>query len=133
MLQPPRITIAISLSACLLSLSGCFVAAVAAVGTGAYLYAESDHEGLIDRPVEIVKEEIPIVFASHNITLTREDHRDSYGFFYGDTASGTNISIKYEAITDLTTKIQIRVGNFGNTELELELFQAIRGQQEPQK
>jgi uncharacterized protein DUF3568 len=107
------------------SLSGCLIA-VAAAGTGAYLYATSDHEGLIKMTYKEAKKEIPKAMEANGIIVSDWTDGEAKGVVRGVYETDTDVRVEYSVETEKTTRVNIRVGNFGNSELELAIFTTLQ-------
>ncbi|MFG0256527.1 MAG: DUF3568 family protein [Phycisphaerales bacterium JB043] len=120
-----RIPLLIIIASMPLSLSGCVVA-VAAAGTGAYLYATSDHEGLVEMTLEQARTRVPQAMKSNEIVVSDWEHNEASGFVRGVHDVDTNVRVDYSYDSETTTRVKIRVGAYGNADLELAIFKSLQ-------
>ncbi|MHC4975887.1 MAG: DUF3568 family protein [Planctomycetota bacterium] len=120
-----RALLSVILACCLLALSGCVVA-VAAAGTGAYLYATSDHEGLVEMTYEEAQTRVPNAMRDNAVTVSDWEHSTATGFVRGIVDNDTDVRVEYRYESESTTHVKIRVGAYGNADLELAIFKSLQ-------
>ena len=106
----------------LIGLSGCsrkwaVIGAVAAVGTGAYLYVKGDlkrnYEASIDKTWQAAVKSVEDLGLS-----TESKQNDAFnGVIKGKMADGKSFTVSVKRLGENLTEVGVRVGTFGNREI----------------
>lgn len=115
-----------SLAGLLAWASGCIaVAAGAAAGTGVF-YAKGSLEGHLDAAVKASSAAAEAVLKEMNITVVSTTADDLTGVIEARTAENTRVRINFNSVTANTTRINIRIGVFGNQAMSMSIYERIK-------
>ena len=109
-----------------LSLTGCVAVVAGAAGAGTVAYVE----GRIDAPLNAnytkSRQAVDLAIKQLEFALINEHHDALTAYFTARTAGDKKISITLMKVTDSTSRVQIRVGIFGDENLSLTVLNKIK-------
>lgn len=106
-------------------IQGCVVAAVGAGAVGTMAYVKGDLESVEDVNIEIVYKATVKAIEDLELTLTMTEKDALSAEIGARDAQDKKITIKLKAVSEETTKLNIRVGIFGDETKSRLIYQAI--------
>lgn len=117
---------ALLLAVALLFQSGCLVAAAGAAGAGTVAYLRGELSSTLDAPYENVVRAVNRGIQQLEFAKISENKDALTAIHISRTADDKKIEVKVSKVTDRTTRVQIRVGVFGNEQLSLTVLDRIK-------
>jgi len=121
-----RVVGAALLAVALLFQTGCLVAAAGAAGAGTVAYIRGELSSTLDAPYEKVVRASNRGIQQLEFAKISENKDALTAILISRTADDKKIEVKVTKVTDSSTRIQIRVGVFGNEALSLTVLDKIK-------
>lgn len=121
-----RVVGAVLLAVTLSFQSGCLVAAAGVAGAGTVAYIRGELSSTLDAPYENVVRASNRGIQQLEFAKISENKDALTAIIISRTADDKKIEVKVSKISDSTTRIQIRVGVFGNEALSLTVLDKIK-------
>lgn len=117
---------ALLLAGALLFQTGCLVAAAGAAGAGTVAYIRGELSSTLDTPYENAVRAVNRGIQSLEFAKISENKDALTAIHISRTADDKKIEVKVTKITESTSRVQIRVGIFGNEQLSLTILDKIK-------
>ena len=119
--------LAMSLVISIMTLSGCVALVVgAAAGAGGVAYMKGILEQNFDKPVSKVHRAGLAALKSLKLKILRETIDAHRSVINGEYTDGSKVELIVEALTEHSSKLQIRVGIFGDEEKSQMILNAVK-------
>ncbi len=118
------VTVLLAASAALQS--GCVVVAVGAASAGAVAYVRGELESTVSSPFAVANRAANIAIEQLQLVKINEKKDAFVSIITARTADDKKVEIKITKLADETTKIQIRVGVFGDEAKSLTILEKIK-------
>jgi hypothetical protein len=122
-----RAALGLALAGSLALTSGCLLVAVGAAGAGAVAYVKGDLTATVAHPVDPVTRATERAIDQLQLVKVNESHDQFSAALTARTSDDKKVEIKITQNSDDTTKINIRVGTFGDESLSRAILEKIKG------
>lgn len=118
-------TLIVLLASSAVIISGCLAAAVGVGAVGTVAYVKGDLEAVEAKNVDVVYAAVKKAVKPLGIAVTKDFKEALSAEIVGRDSDDRKTTILIKALSDNTTKISIRVGNFGNKVRSSLIYQKI--------
>lgn len=119
------VTFTLLLGAAAVGQSGCLAVAAGAAGAGAVAYVRGELDSTLSHPYEAVDQAVNNALAQLQLIKINEKKDAFVAVTTARSADDKKIEIKVTKLADQTTKVQIRVGVFGDEARSLAILDKI--------
>lgn len=116
----------LALIAVCVSLAGCGAAVIAGGAAGSVFYVKGDLEATLENPYENVWDAAHKGLDDLGLTVTKEGKGSEEAEIETKRLDGKKIKIRIKPLTKNTSKINIRIGTFGDEAGSKQIFEAIK-------
>jgi hypothetical protein len=111
--------------------SGCLVAAAAGAGAATYAYASGELTAHVDAPVSEVGPAARAVFEEMGGMITTYEPGSVEAKIYARLPNDKRVEVLARPVTEKATKLNVRVGTFGDESLSRTVVEKIRAKLNP--